>query len=547
MRVFRLIISALLLVLAINSIAAELEFLDGDRYMHNRLKKNIEDLDMTLDSLTMFLTDDGYLDNSIEFIENDSDSTIQVRFGPRYYIGRFYISGDVHDTVAVAAPFTSDNFAQVVDSIIESYRAGGYYYMSLIPERYDKRDTLVDIYLKSTRGPLVRVSGVELSGLKRTDVDFLRKYIAIDDGEPISRENINESVEALKKLDFVEPDGAPEIIPDAGYETARVRFGLKEKQQFYFEGAAGYIPEDNGYYVWYLDLRGRNLFGRGQRAGLLADSREEYKSLFRVYYGQPLFLFGPGEMLLTVQTRDYRDQFYEFGVNAAYELNLRRGFDLDIELGWKNVEPSPEELRSFRVYEVGVGGRGGEIKDQRGAPGSLALDWTVKYSGRRYKQGGDSVALERAVYNDTRARFRFDGMTTIIGPLNGFVSGTLADVESTEKPLPVSELFLFGGGGTVRGYRNDQFAARRLIILNNELRLFFSLKDYFYPFIDGAYYENYQLDSEGAYDKFDDFIYGYGLGIRLTSGARRLNIEFSWGEEAKFSEPRLGVSFTGQF
>jgi len=44
-----------------------------------------------------------------------------------------------------------------------------------------------------------------------------------------------------------------------------------------------------------------------------------------------------------------------------------------------------------------------------------------------------------------------------------------------------------------------------------------------------------------------DFRRGYGFGVKLSSGARQLRVEFSWGDDSKFSEPRLGVSLTGQF
>ncbi|HDL03338.1 MAG TPA: hypothetical protein ENH25_04315, partial [candidate division Zixibacteria bacterium] len=405
-----------------------------------------------------------------------------------------------------------------IDSIIAQFRNGGHYFTSAVPLGFEKNKNDIELTLQLAKGPVVRISQVELTGLEKTDVGFMRRYIPIRTGDTLKEIAVGGSAEMLEGLDFVTLTGSPEIIPD-----------------------------DDGYYIWYIDLRGRNLFGQGEKAGILADSREKYKSIFRVYYGQPLFLFGPGDFLATVRTRDYRDQFYEFGVSAGYELSLRSGYSLGADLGWKNVEPSSGLLRAFRVYEVGVGVKAGTLREYRGAPLTLVLDWNIKYSGRRYKQAEDTTALQRAVYNDTRTKFRAQAAGTIYGPLAGYLAAKASDIESGEKPLPVSELFLFGGTGTLRGYRNDQFSAFRLVLMTAEMRLFFSRNDYLYPFADGAYFENYISDGRGEYKRDDDFRRGYGFGVKLSSGARQLRVEFSWGDDSKFSEPRLGVSLTGQF
>jgi len=529
------------------SLGAAIDFADGDSAWQNKLRRLAGKPHQKADSLSAFLTDNSFLDNTVSAGAGESGEELHVYFGPRYNLGNIYTHGDFTDTIAVDLPFTADNVNDALDSIAKMQQSRGYYYMAVVPERYEKRDSLINIYVQTVLGPRVSVSGLELTGLKKTDYDFVRRLIDIDEGEALSKENLEQSRRSLSRLDFVSLAGDPEIIPEAGYETARIRYNFAEKQQFYFEGAAGYIPEDDGYYVWYLDTRGRNLFGRGQKAGLLADSREKYKSIFRVYYGQPLFLLGTGDVMLQVQTRDYRDQFYEFGLSANYGLMIKGGFILNTELGWKNVEPSQESQRSFRVYEVGVGVRTGMIEAYRGAPASLALDWTVKYSGRRYKQNGDSVSLERAVFNDTRAELRAGSTAPLYGLAYGYLSVAISDIETSEKPLPVSELFLFGGPGSLRGYRNDQFAARRMGLFTSELRIFYSRNDYIYPFADGAYFQRYRLDQDGGLIEDDDFELGYGFGVSLSSTTSRLRIEFAWNEEAKLSEPRLNVSFTGQF
>ncbi|MEW5923888.1 MAG: hypothetical protein AB1746_07870, partial [Candidatus Zixiibacteriota bacterium] len=189
----------------------------------------------------------------------------------------------------------------------------------------------------------------------------------------------------------------------------------------------------------------------------------------------------------------------------------------------------------------------GRLDNYLGAPVSYAFQWNIKYSGRRYRQQADSSTLERAIYNDSRAVFKAEASGTAFDFIGAYLSGSIFDIESSEKPLPASEMILFGGPGTLRGYRNDQFSAERLVLSTSEIRFFFSRGDYIYPFADGAYYERYVAGQNGEYVKDDDVKFGYGLGIKLTSGSRDLRLEFSWAENARFSEPRLIVSLTGQF
>ena len=483
----------------------------------------------------------------INIFQDKGSNVLTVRFGPKYIIGTIYIEGDKADTFYVNLPFSNSVVNEWVNEYLGRFQEDGRYYVSMIPVRFEKHDGQIDIYTALAEGPVVHVSDIELVGLKRTDADFIKKLAGINRGDIISASEIKKSQDNINRLDFVGLNGSPAIIPEAGFETVRVRYDLMEKQQFYFEGAGGYIPEDDGYYVWYLDLRGRNLFGRGQKAGLLADSREKHKSIFRVYYGQPLLVLGMGNILLNVQTRDYRDQFYEFAVSAGYELAVGEDLTFSTELGWKNVEPSSELLRSYRVYEVGVGANVGRMENYRGAPVSYAFQWNIKYSGRRYRQQADSISLERAIYDDSRAVFKAEVSGTAFNIMGAYLSGSFFDIESSEKPLPASEMILFGGPGTLRGYRNDQFSAQRLVLSTSEIRLFFSRNDYFYPFVDGAYFERYIAAPSGEYVKDDEVKFGYGLGLKLTSGSRDLKVEFSWGESARLSEPRLIVSLSGQF
>jgi len=551
LRVFSFIIVLYLLI--VSGLYAEVEviFDDGTPEWRKNVQEYVkkQGIKTLPDSVTNYLVNYGFLDNYIRIArQNDNDNDILfIKFGGRYNIGRIIFEPVRCDTLEINQPFDEANINSLIDSIIFDYQSRGYYYTSLVPIEWIRRDSLIDCYMRFDDGPMVTVSSIELEGLHHTRANYLRKYISITPGDTLYPDKVQNSSFDFERLEFIELKEPPQIIPEVGLNKAIVQYRLSELRQYFIEGAAGYIPDDDGYFVWMLNLMGRNIFGGSQRAGLFVDQRERYKSIFRVFYGQPLFLFGPDYAELEILTRDYRDEFYEFGVGLSYDLYVGRNLSLNSSLGWKNVEPSDTLSRSFEVYDVGFAVNAGNIKVSRSAPIGFAMDWRLKYSGRRYKPlGGDSV-LTRSVYNDARSDLTGEISLPLFSFLTDYHLANIKTIESPEKPLPLSELFLFGGAGTFRGYRNDQFAARRLLLFKSELRCFVSEMDFVYPFYDIAYYDWYDSENDSEAVKHDDIKYGYGFGISLSSTRRQLRIELSWGESTVIDEPRLNIVLSNLF
>jgi outer membrane protein assembly factor BamA len=308
----------------------------------------------------------------------------------------------------------------------------------------------------------------------------------------------------------------------------------------------GYLPGEEEEFVYYLNLKGRNLFGRGQKAELLADQSAKNRTRFLIGYGQPLLATGFDFAYLQIGVRDFRDRFYEFAALLKYEFPVSEWFGLKGELGWKNVEPASEAARSFSVVTAGVGLDFGRIRHLRREQ-AFHSQWLFNYSGRRYRPADTGNVLEQAVFNDTRNEITIESQIPL-GRLPAVYGRLLLqNVQTSEKPLPVSELFYFGGPGSLRGYRNEQFDAQRLALGNFEIRLFLSQADYLYPFIDGAYFEDYVRELDDAITKIEETRLGYGLGVVLVAGQRKLRMELAWGEGIAFDQPRIAVSLISGF
>jgi outer membrane protein assembly factor BamA len=498
---------------------------------------------ISADSLHQFLIDNGFLDSRVRI---DSSGVIYPIFGRAYKIGRILLSKDGNDKIDIDRDLNEYNLSAAFDSIIADYQKQGFYYTALTSDSIIRREATIDIYGSLNKGPLVKISAIDYNGLKRTNPQLVGKYINLESGDILNRAEIEKSIQALKRINFLNVIDSADIIPDVGYQTASIKYNFIEKRQFNLNGGGGYIPDQGGQFLWFINLAGNNIFGQGIKAGLLIDQREKEKSIFRITYGQPLFLLGLGWGELAMQTRDYRKQFYEFSLSGKYELSINQQFSFLTKLGWKNIEPSDTTRRSYKVYSAGVGivyGAGSAIEECRNDYG---LRWEIEYLGRNYGSGNDSVTA-RTTYNDTKIILGAESSWNPYRRFANHLSFDLHDIESSEKPLPLSEQVTFGGPMTLRGYRNDQFVAQRLVLVREEVRYFFGAADFFYPFIDAAYFEYYDINQAGQGHKKDDFKIGYGAGVKILSGTNAVKIEFSWGEDNNFGEPRINITLSNQF
>ena len=112
-------------------------------------------------------------------------------------------------------------------------------------------------------------------------------------------------------------------------------------------------------------------------------------------------------------------------------------------------------------------------------------------------------------------------------------------LETGETEPPLSELYLIGGPGTLRGFRNDRFVAQRTAFASVEPRLRFRTA-YLFLFYDGAYLNRRTVADSGTVTN-EDYRYGYGLGLAVADANRSVKLSLGWNEETGFDQPRLSI------
>lgn len=559
MRLFKLILFLTFIILPLFLRAeTEFRFQDGSPEWHSFVERKINEIDSpsfinNADSLYRILINFGFPNAQVATNDVDGKTVIDIKFGGRFYIGDLIIEGDTNDTIVYNNHFIQTEYENLIDSILMIYKDRGYYFVNLLSPSYIADNNKIDIHLYLQTGPVVTVSAVEFTGIKKTDPKLLERYLDISIGDTLNTTQLEEARIRLMDVGFVSSIAPAEIIPEPGYNKARVSFNLSETKLLKIEGAGGYIPDNNGNFVGYLDFKLQNYFGGGRTLGLLVDKKEKNKAVQRLLYSQPLFLLGNGRAELLLATRDFREQFYEFSLNGSYNFEIGRNLKAQINLGWKNIEPNEDIIRANNVYQAGFGLKMGKMGKRFKETPQFLLSWDIGYFARFYKGGLTDSVFSQSDVNDTRNRLKIETTINLLVSTLLYLKAGFMDVNSSEQPLPNSEKFLFGGLSGLRGYRNDQFSARRLLILEVEPRLYFSAENYFYPFADAAFYEYYHRDENSQLSKIDDFIWGYGFGFNLNADNRSFDITLSWGEGegegdgSPFDQPRLNIVLSNSF
>jgi outer membrane protein assembly factor BamA len=300
-----------------------------------------------------------------------------------------------------------------------------------------------------------------LQGLARTSPHFAETLSRRQTGDTLTTallERIEQDAAAVSFVRFAPP---LTVAPLPGYGEADVTLNFEEPRQIEIIGGLGRTNEAPPVWLWNLELRLRNLFGSGRRIGLLPEQRERDRRRLMVSYGQPLFVAGVGDMSVEVSTRDYRHDFYEFALRGEYALKLSPDDAGAFALSWRHVEP--EDLSAAAAYSAYAAEVEYSRDDTDRRPiirSGFRLTAALTYAYRRYSPAAGGYSPEREVLNETRARLGLEYWQPL-KPLVTYASFGYRGLETGETEPPLSEMTLIGGPGSLRGYRNEQFAVSR--------------------------------------------------------------------------------------
>lgn len=485
------------------------------------------------DSLQIWLVGEGYLDATV-YVASD---TLAVSPGPRYRLTGLEVESDSSYQVPHQGFFVQQEVDRGVEAALSRYTSFGHYYARATITGLIRTDSSVWVRARITPGPLVTIGEVRLLGLSRTKHDLLAKLLPVAAGDTLTDRVLAEIEEAASAVTYVTYQGPANIRPRFGYTQADIELQFAERQQFLFSGGTGYSNEPGAGFVWDIAVEANNLFGDGRNIAAQSERREKGRNLLDIEYEQPSSLLGRGLLRGKVSTRNYRDQFYEFAVSGTYELLFTPFFSAGLTLGWKRVEPVSQV--GYGRAEAIVSVKQEQLDNRLNPSRGYSLHTSLGYANRNYS--ADSTD-DGGSFNDTRAQIRAEFYQPLVSRIVGHIALDFRGLETKENFPPVSELYFLGGPGSIRGYRNEQFAARRAVLGTVEPRYRFA-SGYLFGFLDIAFMQ--QPVQTGGVVEMDESVHrGYGLGFALSDQLRSVKLSLGWNRDISFDQPWLAVQFS---
>ena len=491
-----------------------------------------------LDSIATDLVGRGYLDAAMEI----KSGNLIIRAGSKYFVSMISLIADTIQQIDdLHISFDSASVSNAVKQRLQKFRNQGYLYVSAETKHISIQDSLVSLELNINMGPLVEIGQQIYAGLTRTDPGIISNYVPNFTGKKVTPALIKQAETAARNVPFLTFKPPLELAPRPGYTVSDIVFNFLEQTPVSFKGAAGFAGEENNT-VWSFDLALNNLFGSGKRVEIVSEKRESGRNLLRVQYSQPLFIGGSGELKFEVLTRNYIDEFYEFDLAAGYSTRLNSSFTTGLKLGWKSVVPETGNL-NYRA----VSGQFAISKQTEPASfnptKSLAVDWAIDFRFRKYNSEILPEFVKQRSFYETRNNLSVSLYQKFAGPLIWHSKIRYQGLETKEDLPPLSELILIGGPGTLRGYRNEQFAAIRTVYGTIEPRLRFGL-GFGFLFYDAAYLSNRLMVQSEKIETVEDFKWSYGLGLGVGNNLRSVLLSLGWEPLAGFDQPRLSIELS---
>lgn len=550
-----------------------------------------EVLDTDLERLTAYYYDNGYIEVKIDEpkVERKADGlhvTLKIEEGPQYSIGKVAIGGDqladmtrAQESLSLEpeATFRSSKLRADITSLTEIYGDDGYGFVNINPEtQIDPKSKTVDVTYTVSKGPIVHIDKVIISGNTKTRDKVVRREIELEEQRRFSGAKLRRSQLRLQRTGFFEDVNITTRKSDQEDQLDLV-VDVKEGSTGTFSAGAGISSGES--FLFNVRLQEINLFGRGQRLVLNADFGSLRRN-FSLDFTEPYFL--DTEILAGVRLFNWEflfDDFTRGGTGGTLRflypltaLGFQNAFGFSLEDSRIGIEYRLELAEISDVDEFTspiIRAEQGEsltssltprfVRDTSNHPfnptaGSIQ-DFGVEIAG----VGGDSQFVKA----EALLRWYFpiwtseDWGTFVLSP---GARGEYGIGYGDSVELPLFERFFPGGINSIRGFdilslgpiNNRTDAAGNLIgrdriggsqqfISNNELIV---------PIVESlglrgvVFFDAGNAFSAAQGFDIDEIRMSTGTGIRWMSPIGPLRIEFGFPLNAKKSDDEQMIMFS---
>ncbi len=535
----------------------------GDNVDEEKLRKDAEAIfELGFFNATDYkVADDGDDGVRVTFVVRESPKVGEIRFS-----GNTAYSSEELNKIIFTQPgmiFNRTFFRNDLQRIKEKYQADGYVMANVRDVRIDGDVINVEIIEPS-------VSEVIIQGNRLTKTHIIQRYVRVKVGEKFNSNELRLTLNRLQGLGYFsdvnvnfEPGESPDqvvlILTVEEARTGRLGFNLSYGTQSGFGGGVSY---DNS-----------NIWGSGLKLSVgfeLGDREEYWLTVEQPYMSSKVYAWRVGiykrawdDIYYYEDDTEYleydRDRFGAF-VGFGKKFAEESQYNWYLLLDWHNTKNEnirnyasdtvEEMISGIREEELGEGDyysatltlrrfnldeylpyQKGDIESVNVQFGKADVEGTdysyVKYwlEGRFYYPVGNFL---KDIF-ETSFLDGVDGKPVILA------ARVVAGMSSGD--VPYDDLYEVGGDTTLRGYDDDYYHGRNMVLGNVELRIpiqkMFSLV-FFYDIGRAWDSGRYRNGQEVVYGD-DDWGDSPGIGIRLNTPLGNIRLDYANGDEDRFS------------
>lgn len=462
-------------------------------FLSSKRDYSIEKLSASLEALTSFYLDRGYINFEIDshdvaISQNKQDIfvTISITEGEPYAFGKVelddtqqYITKEDFNAVRPQSgePFSRRQVLLARSALESKLTDVGFAFCSVnaMPE-LDNERKLVDFTFVVDPGPKVYVRQVNVRGNQSTRDEVIRREMRQIEGAVYSAKNIRRSRERIQRLGYFDEVKIETPAVPGTLDQVDINVTVQERSTGSFMFGVGYAGADG--VLLQAEINRENLFGSGRELKFKVN-QSSIEQVYEVAYTNPYFTkegislgyFVEYENIDTAETTsaDYESNSSLFGVRT--KIPVTEFNSLDLSLGFEQLElegttTTPTEYSLFITDHPSSENlilSGGVTKDTRDSiffpqkgylrralfaftgPGSDLEYYKVTLRGRWYRPLGDNLTLN-------------------IRGVAGYGDG-YGDLDK----LPFFRNYYVGGTGTVRGYSPRSLGPRASDSLDDSL------------------------------------------------------------------------------
>ncbi len=511
-----------------------LRFTPGDTIDEEEIAEKVEVL------LTKY-RDLGYIQATIEWRFEEGTFFLAIEEGNLYHLGRIEFTGNRFFSSEYIASnlrveegdiFSDAELEEEIERLLDKYEDNGFPFCAIRPEgiELDEKTRTINLTLRIDEGPLTRIESVQIDGNSRTRKGVILRELGIREEEVYSRVRLQKGVDRLKRLNVLTVSDY--VIEQTRVGWVRAIFPVEERSSNSVEGALAWAPKAQ--LTGSVDLRADNLFGTLRSLSLQWVRRKPVSYYLRLGYEEPWLFGAPLSGRLNFET-EVEDTSYTLHSGSVHLLSrtldpFELGIGIGIDRAVAFTSHTPSSNGAWVALNAAVDTSDPPITPQKGFLYALESRVGLK---RTHGSDGDDPGTEDEFYS-FRARLTLENSFPLgRNLLYVFAGGGIL----ASKDASVWEMFKLGGAKTVRGYREEQFVAPQVGWSNIEYRLLVVRSGWLAPFLDLGYYR----------DGTSEWLYGWGLGMGLTSRIGLVTIHYALGKEDSIGNGKVHINLTGSF